>query len=83
MNQPSFHMEEAPELKRPDMPSFTASDGVDPGGCDVALNLRQGGPDQQIEEMGRPIDGLVRQPGGQPSPNLLSQALVPPSAINV
>ena len=61
---------------------FTVPDGVDPGGCDVVSNLGQGDPDQQIEEVGGPVDGLVRQPGGQPNPNLLSQAPVPPPAID-
>jgi hypothetical protein len=42
-NQTTHYKEEAAELKGPDMTSFTASDGVDPDGCDIQLNLRQGG----------------------------------------
>ena len=59
-NQPTIYIEKAAELERPDMMGFTVPDGLDPDGCDVASNLRQGGPDQQVEEMGRSIDRLAR-----------------------
>jgi hypothetical protein len=42
------------------MLGFTVPNGVDPGGCDVASNLRQGGLDKQVEEVDGPIDGRVR-----------------------
>ena len=62
LNQPTIYIEKAAELERPDMMGFTVPDGLDPDGRDVASNFRQGGPDQQVEEMGRSIDGLARQP---------------------
>ena len=43
-NQPTIYIEKAAELERPDMVSFTVSDGVSPDGCHIRLNLQAGRP---------------------------------------